>query len=500
MSGAHSKPNRFWILGALFVFIVASAIWLLGCGSGAAENAIVMENAKPGDPSWVLENPATQHEIEGYASATSINRGQAISFFVSTQDPSYTIDVYRFGWYTGVGARRMMPTVTQQGQMQPTPAPDPTTGLIECQWKNPYVLNVPGDPQNPINWTSGVYLAKLTGVPSGKQSYIIFVVRDDARPSAYLFHSSVTTFQAYNNWGGKSLYDYNSTGGRAAKVSYNRPYGLGGQPTAASGVGAGEFLTTYVPGVVSPYPTGWEYNMLRFLERNGYDVTYNTDLDLHENPNALLGHNALLTVGHDEYWSWEMRSNVIAARDAGVNLAFFAADVAYWQIRFEPSPITGDPDRTQVCYKDSSDPITGPLETIQWRQLGMPEAAFIGVMYFTDRVNADIQVQNTGNWVFAGTGLNDGDSLTGLLGYEVDQITSSSPSNVVVLANSSTPTPQNANMSVYTAPSGATVFATGSMQWNWGLDDYDTPTLRPSRQSASAEQVTRNILGKIAHR
>ena len=145
--------------------------------------------------------------------------------------------------------------------------------------------------------------------------------------------------------------------------------------------------------------------------------------------------------------------------------------------------------------------MTGARQTIQWRQLGMPEAEFIGVMYFTDRVNGDVRVENTDNWVFAGAGLRDGDRLAGLLGYEIDQITPSSPANVTALAKSPvqiSSSVQYSNMSTYTAASGATVFATGSMQWNWGLDDYNTPTLRPSRQRVAAQQVTRNVLARFA--
>jgi hypothetical protein len=507
MSDSPRKMDRREFLASSA--LASGGILLLGCGSGGASESqpqpvsadtIAAENAKLGDPSWILVSPATNHEIEGYASATSVNRGQAINFYVSTQGKSHTIDIYRLGWYGGLGARRMMSTITLSGIQQPAPVQDPTTGLIECQWTHPYSLTVPNDTND---WVSGVYLAKLTAAQSGKQSYIIFVVRDDDRASTYLFQSSVTTFQAYNNWGGKSLYDYNSTGGRAAKVSFNRPYGLGPQTGDGSGVGAGEFLATFVPEVVS-YGAGWECNMVRFLEKNGFDVTYCTDLDVHENASLLITHDAFLSVGHDEYWSWEQRTNVTHARDAGVNLAFFAADVCYWQIRFEPSPITGDANRTQVCYKDTSDPVTGPRQTLLWRDLGMPETELVGVKYLTDRADADIVVQNTDSWVFEGTELSDGLHIPGLLGYEVDAVDASSPSNLIILANSpfrfdSLPDAavQYAQMATYTAGSGATVFATGSMQWNWGLDDHNAPSLRPSRLSPIAQRITQNVLAKL---
>jgi len=126
------------------------------------------------------------------------------------------------------------------------PDPDPTTGIVECHWTNPYTLTIPNS-SDPTDWTSGVYVAKLTAASSGKQSYIIFVVRDDARYSDFLYQMSVSTYQAYNNWGGKSLYGWNSPSGAAVKVSFDRPYAMGNQAISAPAVGSGEFLITVQP-------------------------------------------------------------------------------------------------------------------------------------------------------------------------------------------------------------------------------------------------------------
>src|SRR5262249_2934890 len=233
------------------------------------------------------------------------------------------------------------------------PAPDPTTGLVECDWTNPYTIAVPGDP-DPTDWASGVYLVRLTGNTSGKQSFIIFVVRDDTRTSKYLYQLNMNTFEAYNNWGGKSLYKFNSTSSIAAvNVSYNRPFALGPQPDAASGVGAGEFLTNFQV-LFETAAAGWSYNMVRFLEREGYDVSYITDVDAHEDANLLLSHRALVVAGHSEYWSWQMRANAQAARDAGVSLGFFSSNTCFWQIRYRSSSVTGAPDRTIICYKSAT--------------------------------------------------------------------------------------------------------------------------------------------------
>lgn len=474
---------------------LATCLFLLAAAH--ASNPIQIENAKPGTTDWQITKLAFNHEIEGYASATSVNRGGQISLFVNTGAPSYTLEVFRMGWYGGTGGRRMTAAIQIAGTQQPAPTTDPLTGLNECAWTNPYVLNIPNNSSDPSDWASGVYLVKLAASDSGRQRYIIFVVRDDARASDYLFNTSAMTYQAYNNWGGKSLYAFNSTGGPARKVSFNRPYE---QSVYASPDGAGHFLG------------GWEYNMVRFLEREGYDVSYGSDLDVHENINLLLSHKAFLVVGHDEYWSWEMRSNVVAARDQGVSLGFFAANTCYWQVRFEPSLITGAPDRTIVAYKAFSytedpfyldtDPSNDHLVTVRWREfpVNMPEDAFVGVMYESDPVNADIVVADASNWAFATTGLNNGDSLPGLLGYEVDREFDNTPPGTVLLGHSPYPfsgTTRYSDMTVYTAASGSTVFATGSMQWSWGLDDYNAPVLHTSRLNPAAQQITRNVLARL---
>ncbi|BAY43429.1 Ig domain protein group 1 domain protein [Scytonema sp. HK-05] len=497
-------------------------------------NPITIENMKPGTTDWQLTNPATRREIEGYASLTSVNRGNEIKFFVNTKEPSYTMEIFRMGWYAGSGGRQMAPVITRKRVQQPPPLVNEATGLIECNWKDPYVLKIPYNPADPSQWASGVYLAKLTASKSGKQSYIIFVVRDDSRASDILFQSSVTTYQAYNNWGGMSLYRWNSRGKQAYKVSFNRPYAASPNLKAAYGVGAGEFLTNFQPKRRTS-SAGWEYNMVRWLEREGYDVAYSTDVDTHENQidqytgkPILLLHKAFLSVGHDEYWSWNMRQNVEAARDRGVSLGFFSSNTCYWQIRFESSNLTKQMNRTIVAYKESAildpfarddDPNNDYLVTTRWRAkpVSLPEDALIGVMYETFQVNADIVIDHTApDWLLADTQLGNSNTqafvhtnlkaadkqmrLEGLLGYEVDRMFGNAPANTIRIAHSPYRYGKGiryADMTVYTANSGATVFATGSIQWSWGLDDYNAPQLRPSVLNADAQAITRNIFAKM---
>ncbi len=494
-------------------------------------NPITVENQKIGTTDWQLSNPATKQEIEGYASLTSVNRGEEIKLFVNTKDPSYTINIFRMGWYQGTGARQMASPIKRFTVKQPPPIINKITGLIECNWQDPYSLKIPNNPHDPTQWASGFYLAKLTAIKSGKQSYIIFVVRDDDRPSDLLFQSSVTTYQAYNNWGGMSLYRWNSRGKQAYKVSFNRPYAMSPNQKAAYGIGAGEFLTNLQPNRKTS-SAGWEYNMVRWLEREGYDVSYSTDIDTHINPLQLKTnqpmlwlHKAFLSVGHDEYWSWQMRQNVEAAREQGVSLGFFAANTCYWQIRLEPSRINKNPNRTIIAYKESADldPYARDrngendyLVTTLWRHkpVNLPEDALVGVMYETYKVNADISINNQApSWLIAGTQLSPMPAshqksvevmhLPGLLGYEVDWMFNHAPAHTIRVAHSPYKHQHHtkySDMTVYTAKSGATVFATGSMQWNWALDDYNAPQLRPSVLSVDAQTITRNVLAKMINK
>ena len=456
-----------------------------------AHNPTVLENEKEGAADWEITAPAESGEIEGYASATSVERGRAIDLFVSTLDPDYRIDVFRMGWYGGAGARRVAGPIARPGIRQPVPPLDPTTGLVECRWREPYHLPT-ADASGP--WPSGVYLARLTASPSGRQAYIVFVVRDDERRSALLFQSSVTTYAAYNNWGGRSLYAFNSGGRPARKVSFDRPYAM--SPYGVRLDGAGDFLRR------------WEYNTLRWLEREGHDVAYLTDVDTHARADLLPRHRIFLSVGHDEYWSWAMREHVEAARDQGVHLAFLGANACFWQIRFEPGA-SGAPDRTVVAYKDAvaTDPVAAdPSEerarraSGRWRDAptARPESALIGVMYLADPVDGDVVVDDADHWAFAGTGLRRGSVLPGLLGYEVDAVAEGSPAGLRRLAHSPFSRPSGetgyADMTIHETAGGALVFATGSMYWNWGLDGYNAPRWHGDRVSAAAQRITRNVL------
>ena len=474
----------------------------------ATTNPIYLENLKQGTTDWQIGNQATT-EIAGYAGVTSVNRGDALPLKVSLGDPGsgqytdaapgrFTIDVYRLGYYGGAGGRLVASSGALNGITQPAcPVTDAATNLVECGWSTSYTLQTGSD------WTSGLYIAKLTDAATGKQSEIWFVVRDDSSASAALFQSSVSTFEAYNSYGGYCLYDFCSNGNHHAdKVSFDRPY--------AQTNGNGEFNNML----------RWERNMVRWMESQGYDVSYVTNLDVSATPGVLSRHKTFLSVGHDEYWSMEERNAVQGARDAGVNLGFFSANTGYWRVRFESSS-AGVPNRVMACYKENwaQDPAAAadPSQaTNRFRdpQINRPENALEGVMYVGDRDNLyggyDFVVQHSTDPYYAHTGLQDGDKLTGLVGFEWDAVVDngSTPPGLVVLSQSTTDpqtvapgqttaTASISNAARYTAASGAKVFATGSIQWVWGLDSDGVTSPRADMR---AQQVAVNALADLGAR
>jgi hypothetical protein len=482
-------------------------------------NSLVDENNLPGDERWTLTRPALGREIEGYASACSASSGQTLDIYVNTAAPTYAIQIFRMGWYGGRGARRVWGPVTAPGLRQPTPAPDPETGLIDCDWQSPISVVIGAD------WRSGVYLAKLEESLGLRQSYVIFVVRDDSDEADVVFQLPVNTYQAYNFWGGRSAYawgsgdavPWGSAAGRAAvRISFNRPYAASTDPAAAFGMGAGEFLCNVQP-VSTGYPissAGWDYNYVRWLEREGYSVTYVTNVDTHSFHDLLVKRRVFISGAHDEYWSWQGRAAVERALAKGTNLFFSGSNAIYWQVRSEKDG-RGRADRHLAIYKEKSgeldpvlfdkDPSNDRLATTQWRlpPVSRPEDMLIGVGYLMDPVDGDIVVSDSSHWAFANTGVGNGFELVGLLGYEVDTLLGNAPDSLRVLASSPAKNLYDpskialAYMAAYVAPSGAEVFATGSMQWSWGLDDFNAPHLRTSRLSPVADQITHNVLKRF---
>ncbi|HVV69947.1 MAG TPA: N,N-dimethylformamidase beta subunit family domain-containing protein, partial [Verrucomicrobiae bacterium] len=361
------------------------------CSSPA--NAIEAENCLPGNSpdDWQIASSGDP-SIQGFATDISVNVGQTVSFKISTPSTAYHIDIYRFGYYGGSGARKVA-TVTPSvslPQTQPPCLSDETTNLLDCgSWAVSASWAVPSTA------VSGVYFANLIRTDAGGSSQIYFIVRNDASHSDLLFQTSDETWQAYNDYGGHSLYggagEFNLPG-RGMKVSYNRP------------------LNTRKFQPPTFFYSG-EYPMVRWLEANGYDVTYFTGVDAARFGSLIRNHKVFLSVGHDEYWSGPQRTNVEAARDAGVHLAFFSGNEVFWKVRWENSiDSSHSPYRTMVCYKETlagtvSDPSDPPVWTGTWRDPrfsppgdgGRPENALTGTIFTVngpgpDNLNLSIQV------------------------------------------------------------------------------------------------------------
>ena len=267
------------------------------------------------------------------------------------------------GWYGGAGARvvRSIRNIDgeNQGRWDPlrgvqdckTCKLDPATLLLEANWKRSLQIKVGND------WVSGYYLVRLHELKTDTAAYVVFIVRDDDSPAPILVQASTNTWQAYNTWGDASLYGsfgadrkYVAKTRRAYRVSYDRPYDMTMRDT--KNYGAGDFFS-------------WEYNFVRWSESRGYDMTYTTNVDVSLRGDLLKKRRLFISLGHDEYWTKQERDAVEAARDAGVNIAFFGGNEAYWQGRIEDST-AGVKARVLTVYKDATlDPQarTNPKET-----------------------------------------------------------------------------------------------------------------------------------------
>jgi hypothetical protein len=474
---------------------------------------IACENSLPGNPGseWDV-NGAGDLTIQGFATDFSVNKGETVHLKVKTDARAYRVDIYRMGYYAGAGARKIATVNPSAALPQTQPAcidESSTTGLIDCgNWAESASWAVPSTA------VSGVYFARLVRTDNGGASHVIFIVRDDASTSAMLFQTADTTWQAYNSYGGNSLYQ-GAPIGRAYKVSYNRPFTTRGTtPEARDFVWANE------------------WPMIKWIEANGYDVTYTSGIDSDRRGQLIKNHKLFLSVGHDEYWSGPQRAHVEAARDAGVNLAFFSGNAVYWKTRWENSVDgSGTPFRTLVTYKETKanakvDPAGAEMWTGTWRDPrfsppadgGKPENSLMGTM-FQVQDSAAIKVpaadgkmrlwRNTSVATLAAgaTATLSADTL----GYEWDEDVDNGfrPAGLIRLSTTTenvaerlidygstvAPGVSTHHLTMYRAPSGALVFGAGTIQWSWGLDGvHDGPDSVPD---VRMKQATVNLFADM---
>ncbi|PRZ42480.1 secreted protein [Antricoccus suffuscus] len=488
-----------------------AAAMMSGTAFAATPNSVSAENALSGSPEsdWESWN---DESIQGYTTQYSYLPGETVTFKIDTPSTNYRVRIFRLGWYAGKGARHLQdvtPSATLP-QNQPDPKTEAATGLVDCgNWAPSASWTIPSDA------VSGIYYALFERQDiSNSSNYTHFVVRRTG-PSDVLVQTSEMTQHAYNRYGGNSLY-YGDPVGRAYKVSYNRPFLRDPDP-------ANMFLSS-------------EVALVRWLERNGYDVSYCGGIDVHQNAAVLNGRKVFISSGHDEYVSGEQRANVTAGRDAGVNMIFMSGNEYFWKVRFAPS-IDGSntADRTMVCYKetlDSAKTDPTPEWTGTWRDPrfsppsngGRPENELTGQFFrsILPSNEPDLEITVPAEYAkmrlwrnTAVATLTSGQVRTlapNTLGYEFDCDVDNGfrPAGLIHLSSTTAQTPQLLidygatyiagtcvhNLVMYRAASGALVFGTGTVQWSYGLDDYHitdpgTPT------DPVMQQATINVLADM---
>jgi hypothetical protein len=459
------------------------------------------ENERPGTRDWMLSSaridPASKYRspwIEGYCSHASARAGERISLHVSTKPESpYLIDVYRLGYYAGAGGRHVMTLGPFEGRAQPDP-PVAERRMRDCEWEAATTIVVPHD------WVSGVYVGKLSALRDGSQSYVIFIVRDD-RAADFIFQCSDSTWQAYNRWPSQySLYDDGWSEwywGGNSQVSFNRPYAKYCQHVDAPlSVGSGEWFL-------------WEFPLAYWLEQCGYDVTYISTVDTHANGPGLGRAKAFLSVGHDEYYSIEMFNHLRAAVDAGVSLAFFSGNACFGRVTFTQDS-RGSPHR--ILRRVGVFAPRGGLRDLPGMNRLPHEPPYarelIGAQSTGPLVGgADWTCRAPEHWIFAGTGMKEGDSIPGLVGWEWHGDPAPIPGLVILASGPTRLDSQRPNGGIYTAtvypgPQANFVFNAATCWWADGLSEppgYVRPAVfvQPNGPDVRVQQITRNVLERM---
>jgi hypothetical protein len=405
-----------------------------------------VENGAPGTRHWRITHLGSSGAIEGFADRVSVLPGQSFRLYVSTTSASFRVQAFRMGWYGGAKARQVWASGRMAGRLQRPARVSPATRMVTAPWRPSLTVSTAG-------WPPGAYLLRLDAA-GGAQRYVPVTVRSPSTAGKVVLVLGVTTWQAYNLWGGYDLYDGpQGFSDRAYQVTFDRPY-------------AGDGALTFLAFDEAP---------IALAERTaGVPLAYETDTDLAAHPGLLNGARAVISLGHDEYYSASMRRALLAARNAGTNLAFLGANAMYRHIRLASSPL--GPDRTVICYKVASqDPMYGKdnaATTQNWRDPPdpRPESVMTGVFYECNPVSAPYVVFDPKSWIFAGTHVRKGTSFPGLAGPEYDRVNPAVPfpRPLEVLAHS--PLACNgmstySDSAYYTAASGAGVFAAGTMRW-----------------------------------
>lgn len=475
---------------------------ILGGGAGLAgpvraddaNGLIAKENAEHGTRDWMLSRPKVDASnrcpwIEGYCSRTSVAAGELLTFHVSTNPASsFVVDVYRLGFYGGDGGRLVTTLGPFQGIAHPQPAVGEKRARI-CDWPVAASITIPDD------WLSGVYVGKLTEQKNGIQSYVIFIVRDH-RKSDFLYQCSDNTWQAYNRWPSTfSLYDngeHEWFWGGGVQVSYRRPYGKYRQILDAPlSTGSGEFFL-------------WEFPFVFWMESLGYDVSYISNIDTHRDAAGLLRGKGLLSVGHDEYWSIEMFNNVRDAIAKGVSVGFFSGNAVCGRIAFDESGHTFE--RVGVFGPPGGTAEFHLMKTLAHER---PYANELVGAHSTGPVTggADWICTLPEHWIYDGTGMQSGDRIPGVIGWEWHGDPADIQGLEIVATGPTQSAPDTPNGGVYTAtiypgPKQNVVFNAATCWWADGLSEppgYVRPKVytEPKGPDARLQRITRNVLDRM---
>nr|NLI50066.1 hypothetical protein [Propionibacterium sp.] len=441
---------------------------------------VAAENERPGTPGWEAAEAtyAADRELAGYFGQVSVEPGEPATLYATSRVGDFDVIAYRLGWYSGAGAREVWRSpvpVTGVEQGPPLMAADRT---ITTDWRPSATLPT-------VGWPEGSYLVELSAQAGRKTRYVPLTVRSRSSAGRLVLMSAVLSYQAYNAWGGYSLYlgPDGRFRSRSARVSFDRPYDRNGAMEVFK----------------------WEVPVVQHAERLGLDLAYTTTWDVAQRPGTLDDARGVVSEGHDEYWPVSLRDAVEAARDAGANLAFLGANALYWRVRLEEGPL--GPGRTMVGFKDSGqDPVQGPETTTRWRSRPWPrpENSLTGMLYECYPARGALRVEEGDFFLFRGTGAATGDEFPGLLGDEIDRAypIAGTPPSLEVVAHSKVRCEDvgwtYADMTYYTTASGAGVFATGTMMWVNALASRTAGTGLTPASVSFARGVTDNLLRAMA--
>ena len=441
--------------------------------------------------------------VEGYAGRVSYAPGEDLTLHVSTSAAAFQVEIFR----VGAKGESVWSSAAVAGREHPVPEDASSHG---CRWPASLTLKIPTD------WRSGYYQVSLRARDGGgkfiqrnartAEGSCFFVLRPavPGKASKILLQFATHTYNAYNNWGGFSLYAYNGRGGNQGhRVSCERP------PASLF--------------------SNWEQQFVEWAERNGYVFDYAANGDLEFHPEMLKAYRLVLSVGHDEYWSGPMRDHLEKFIAEGGNVAFFSGNTCCWQVRSE------DDGRALTCYKQNFyvDPVYQKREfktlSTAWSHhlLKRPENELTGVGFlwggfhrshgqFMDGSGA-FTVHRPDHWIFEGTGLKRNDAFGGkdtIVGYECDgcelewrdglpfpTFKDGTPESFTVLGTAPArwhPADCEwyekweigrtgaACLGLYTR--GGTVFTAGTTDWSHGLKGGDP----------AVERITKNIIERLS--